>query len=191
MNIRSADIEDGARPACTETIVLGAHDNHYYIRPIRPDELDAVLGVYRQCEDFLALGPVPTASMAMVLQDIEISQREGGVFCGIYDAADGGMIGVVDYVPRGFEDDPHLAHLSLLMIAAPFRQRGVGKAVVEAVEQEIAKDARVTAILSGVQVNNPHAIRFWQKRGYRIVSGPTLMPDQTTVFGLQKWLGVI
>jgi len=163
-----------------------SRDNRFYIRPIKPDELDAVLDVYRQCEDFLALGPAPAASMAMVLQDIEISQQEGGVFCGIYDAADDRMIGVVDYVPCGFEGDLHLAHLSLLMIAAPFRRQGVGKAVVEAIEREIKEDARVRAILSGVQVNNPQAVQFWQKRGYRIVSGPTLMPDQTTVFELRK-----
>jgi len=36
------------------------------------------------------------------------------------------------------------------------------------------------------QVNNPQAVSFWQKYGYRIVSGPTLVPDQTTVFGLRK-----
>jgi len=161
-------------------------DNRFYIRPIRPDELDAVFDVYRQCEDFLALGPVPIASMAMVLQDIELSQHEGGVFCGIYDAADDRLIRVVDYVSCDFEGDPHLAHLSLLMIAAPFRQQGVGKAVVEALEREIKKDAQVTAILSGVQVNNPQAVRFWQERGYSIVSGSTLMPDQTTVFELRK-----
>jgi ribosomal protein S18 acetylase RimI-like enzyme len=165
---------------------LVTRDNRLYIRPITRDELEAVLDVYRQCEDFLALGPVPTASMEMVLQDIEISRREGGIFCGIYDATDGKMIGVVDYVPGNFEGDPHQAFLSLLMIAAPFRQQGVGKAVVEAIEDEIKTDAQVTAILAGVQVNNPQAARFWQKRGYRIVSGPTLMPDQTTVFGLRK-----
>lgn len=28
------------------------------IRPLVPGKLDAVLDVYRQCEDFLALGPV-------------------------------------------------------------------------------------------------------------------------------------
>jgi len=172
-------------------MTLVTRDSRFQIRPITSDELDAVLDVYRQCEDFLALGPVPMASMAMVLQDIEISRHEGGVFCGIYDAANGAMIGVVDYVPCGFESDPHLAHLSLLMIAARFRQQGVGQVVVEAIEQEITKDAQVTAILSGVQVNNPPAIQFWQKRGYRIISGPTLMPDQTTVFGLRKWLDVI
>jgi ribosomal protein S18 acetylase RimI-like enzyme len=159
--------------------------NSVEIRVITQADLDAVLKVYRQCEDFLALGPVSTASMEMVLKDMEISEQAGGVFCGIYTPV-GEMIGVVDYIPRDFEGDPQLAFISLLMIAAPFRKQGIGKAVVEAIENEIRKDARVSAILSGVQVNNPLAVRFWQKNGYRIVSGPELMPDQTTVFGLRK-----
>ena len=161
------------------------HDHSLEIRPIIPDDLNAVLEVYRQCEDFLALGPVSTASMEMVLKDIEISEQEGGVFCGIY-TADGKMIGIVDYVPSNWEGDPHAAFLSLLMIAAPFRKQGIGAAVVEAVEKEIRKDTGITTILSGVQVNNPQAIKFWQRQGYRIVSGPTLFPDQTTAFGLCK-----
>jgi ribosomal protein S18 acetylase RimI-like enzyme len=155
------------------------------IHPTTQDDLDAVLDVYRQCEDFLALGPVPTASMEMVLKDLEISHVEGGVFCGIY-TADGKMIGIIDYVPSNFKDEPHTAFLELLMIAAPFRKQGIGKAVVEAIENETRKDARVSTILSGVQVNNPQAIRFWQRNGYRIVSGPELFPDQTTAFGLRK-----
>ncbi len=164
---------------------IGIREYSLEIRTITQDDLDAVLDVYQQCEDFLALGPVPTASMEMVRKDIEISQRQGGVFCGIY-TADGKMIGVVDYVPSNFEGDAHLAFLSLLMIAGSFRKQGIGKAVVKAIENEIKKDAQVMAILSGVQVNNPQAVQFWQKNGYRIVSGPELLPDQTTVFGLRK-----
>jgi ribosomal protein S18 acetylase RimI-like enzyme len=160
-------------------------DKSFEVRTITQDDLVEVLDVYRQCEDFLALGPEPTASMAMVLKDIEISQREGGVFCGVY-AADGGMIGVVDFVPSNFEGDPHIAFLSLLMIAPSFRNRGIGTTIVELIENEIRKDAEVTAILSAVQVNNPKALQFLQKKGYRIVGGPKLQPDQTTTFRLQK-----
>lgn len=155
------------------------------IRPITRADLRAVLEVYRQCEDFLALGPVPTASMEMVLKDIEHSQAAGGMFCGIYTAA-GSLAGIIDYVPGGFEGKPQLACLSLLMLARPFRKQGLGRAVVAAIENEIKKDPRVSAILSGVQVNNPPAVQFWQKNGYRIVSGPKLLPDQTTVFDLRK-----
>jgi ribosomal protein S18 acetylase RimI-like enzyme len=155
------------------------------IRPIGHDDLDAVLDVYRQCEDFLALGPVPTASMGMVLKDIEISQNDGGIFCGIF-APDRKMIGIIDYVPSNYKGDPHVAFLELLMIAAPFRNQGVGKAVVEAIENEIKKDAKVSTILSGVQVNNPQAMQFWQRNGYRIVSEPKLHPDRTTAVDLRK-----
>jgi ribosomal protein S18 acetylase RimI-like enzyme len=164
---------------------MRTRENSLEIHPVTPDDLDAILDVYRQCEDFLALGPVATASLGMVMQDILISQRAGGIFCGIY-ALDGKMVGIVDYVPNNYEGEPAQAFLELLMIAAPYRQQGVGKAVVDAVEAEIRKDPQVTAILSGVQVNNPRAMRFWQARGYRIVSGPTLMLDQTTAYALRK-----
>lgn len=166
-------------------MIIPIREHFLEIRVIRKDDLEAILDVYQQCEDFLALGPVSTASMEMVLKDIEISQREGGVFCGIF-TANGKMIGVVDYIPSNYKGDPHIAFLSLLMIADSFRKQGIGKAVVEVIENEIRKDAQVMAILSGVQVNNPQAVQFWQKNGYRIVSGPELLPDQTTVFGLQK-----
>ena len=155
------------------------------IRAVTHDDLSSVLDVYWQCEDFLALGPEPVASMEMVLRDIETSQRDGGLFCGVFDA-DGRMFGVVDTVPSGFEGDPRLAFLSLLMIAAPYRNQGIGQAVVTLIEDEIRRDPQITAIFSAVQVNNPQAVRFWQKNGYRIVGGPELQPDGTTTFRLCK-----
>jgi ribosomal protein S18 acetylase RimI-like enzyme len=161
------------------------HDTSLEIRTITSDDLDTVLAVYRQCEDFLALCPVPVASMEMVLKDIEISQGGGGLFCGIFTSA-GEMIGVIDYVPANYEGDPSHAYLSLLMLAAPWRNMGIGRQVVDIIENEIMKDPRVTAILAGVQVNNPLAVKFWQRQGYRIVSGPKLLNDQTMVYDLRK-----
>ena len=51
------------------------------IRPIDRDDLPAVLEVYRQCEDFLALGPISEASMAMGYQVISgaESQQDGTI----------------------------------------------------------------------------------------------------------------
>lgn len=166
-------------------IPVKIRDTWLEIRLVAQDELDNVLKVYQECEDFLALGPVASASMEMVLADLEISRNEGGIFCGIY-TADRRMIGVIDYVPSHYQGHPHAAFLSLLMIASLFRNQGIGTAVVEAVEKEIRKDDRVTVIFSGVQVNNPQAARFWQRHGYRIVSGPKLHPDQTTAVDLRK-----
>jgi ribosomal protein S18 acetylase RimI-like enzyme len=169
-------------------ITAKTQDNLLQIRPVTQGDLDSVLQVYKQCEDFLALGPVATASMDMVLKDLEISKAEGGVFCGIH-TADGKMIGVIDYVPKDYRGDPHAAFLSLLMITSPYRNQGIGKAVVNAFEKEVTKDAQVTVIYSGVQVNNPLAVRFWQRNGYRIISEPKLHPDQTTAVDLKKVVG--
>jgi ribosomal protein S18 acetylase RimI-like enzyme len=166
-------------------IAITGNDRTLEIHPIPEEELTDVLAVYRACEDFLALGPVATASIEMILKDMEISKEQGGLFCGIYNGQ-GRMIGVVDYVPNHYQGNPHLAELSLLMIASGDRSQGIGKAVVQAIENEVCRDPQVTAILSGVQVNNPQAIRFWKRMGYCITSGPRTHPDQTTVFDLRK-----
>lgn len=57
---------------------------------------------------------------------------------------------------------------------------------MEAIENEIKKNAEIDKILSGVQVNNSKAVRFWQRNGYHIVSEPKLYPDQTTAVDLRK-----
>ncbi len=174
-------------PLKGSTLIIRANvqDSFVEIRPVGQDDLDAVLEVYRQCEGFLALGPIATASMETVAKDIQLSKEASGVFCGIY-TPDGTMTGVVDYVPNKYQGNPQAAFLSLLMIAAPFRSQGIGKAVVNAVEDEIRQDSQVTTIFSGVQVNNPQAIQFWLKHDYRIVSEPKFHPDQTTAVDLQK-----
>ncbi len=157
----------------------------FSLHEITASDLESVLAVYRQCEDFLALGPVAHASMEMVLADLEISKKEGGTYYGIFSQT-GEMIGVVDYVLSGFEGNPDHAFLSLLMIASPFRSKGIGKTIVEKIETEIKKNPAVTTILSGVQVNNPAGIAFWTKMGYRITAGPRNLPDLTTVYDLEK-----
>lgn len=151
-------------------------------------QLQSVLEVYRQCEDFLALGPVAQASLAMVRADLALSRKEGCTFYGIYHPVSGEMVGIVDFSTFGFEGDDHLAFLSLLMIAAPHRGGGLGAEVVAAVEAEIRRVGRASAIESGVQVNNPVAIRFWQRMGYAITSGPRDMHDGTTAYQLLKKL---
>lgn len=156
------------------------------IRPVKPDDLAAVLEVYRQCEDFLALGPQPHASVEMVNADLEHSRLEGGIFCGVFAGSPPGMVGIIDYLRCGFEGAADTAFLSLLMIGAPYRHLGLGALIVKQVEDEIWQDPQITAICSGVQVNNPLAIRFWQSRGYAISGPPQTFADQTTAFPLRK-----
>jgi len=159
----------------------------FTIRPVGEDDLADVLSVYRQCEDFLALGPVPQASMPMVQADLDLSAAHGGSFCGIFDLG-GALLGVIDVFPEGYEGEPQTAFLNLLMIAQPYRSCGLGTAIVQAVEQHLVTQHAVDTIRAGVQVNNFGGIRFWARQGYVTVSGPIDFPDGTAGFDLCKTL---
>lgn len=157
----------------------------FEIRPVGEANMDALLAVYRACEDFLALGPTPHASEAMIRGDLLASAAEGGRFCGVFNPA-GDLLGVVDFAAHGHRGDRAEAHLALLMLASPHRGLGLGARVVQAVEHEIWHDAAVKVIAAEVQVNNPRALRFWERMGYRAVGGPELEPDGTTVYHLLR-----
>jgi ribosomal protein S18 acetylase RimI-like enzyme len=154
------------------------------LRNVMAEDITDILDIYRQCEDFLALGPNPKASPAMVTKDIEDVCKEGGVFKSIY--AGNRLTGVVSYVTKGFAGKLSDAFIYLLMIIPSFRTKGIGARIVEMIEKEILADAKVTSILAGVQVNNPRALKFWRNNGYRVTSGPEQMPDGTVVFHISK-----
>ena len=157
------------------------------IRLITDTDLPALLEVYRQSEDFLALGPNPHASLEIIAADRALSREEGGEFCGLFDE-EGRLMGVIDFVRSGFEGDPACAFLELLMIAAPYRGQGLGEQAFHWLEGELRKLPGVTRLQAGVQVNNPGAIRFWQRMGFKIIGGPERMPDTTVCYQLEKAL---
>jgi ribosomal protein S18 acetylase RimI-like enzyme len=161
----------------------------FTLRPVdrkAPAVLAALLEVYRQCEDFLALGPQPHASPEMVQADLDLSQAGGGHFYGIYLCPSDEMVGVADYIPCGFEGIRQHAFIELLMIAQPFRGRGLGERIVDELEALIRKDPLITVIRLGCQINNPGGLRFWQRCGYRITGPAVRYPDQTTGYPLEK-----
>lgn len=165
---------------------------NFFIQPVGEERLNDLYQLYRQCEDFLALGPVAQASEDMVLADLALSREHGGAFCGIYDPASGALMGVLETIPaRGAEAAPYI---SLLMIGAPYRRRGLGKAVLAALEDDLRRQALeagrgpLRSIEASVQVNNPEALRFWQREGFGIISAPALQPDGTTSVDMRKEL---
>ena len=161
--------------------------NNLEVKTVTENELEAILSVYCQNEDFLALGPEPKASLEMVSKDLKLSRDESGCFCGIFKT-DGSIVGIVDFVPQDFEGENGVSFISLLMIAAPFRNRGLGTKVINMVEEEIVNNFHSNTIQVAVQTNNPGTLRFWKQLGYEIFQGPELRPDKTTVYYLRKKL---
>jgi ribosomal protein S18 acetylase RimI-like enzyme len=168
----------------------------FRVIPLSAADQGAILDVYRDCEDFLALGPQALASRAMVLADLTAAAAHGRSYCGIYVEGRDGQVegalselaGVIDYLLSGFAGRADTAELELLMIRAGQRGRGLGEAVVRWLEEQIRQDGRARTIESGVQVNNPRAQRFWLRMGFEIVSGPNQMEDQTVAYQLRKGL---
>jgi RimJ/RimL family protein N-acetyltransferase len=158
--------------------------NDYIVRAMETDDLQRTLAVYQQVEDFLALGPVPKASMEMVLEDIQHSKESGGLFCVVVDN-NGNQIGVVDFVP---ELTKGTAFLSLLMISQEFRNQGIGHAIVKALESYLIYTYGIHTIESGVQTNNEPGIRFWKKCGFEIGQTAKPLEDGTIAYDMTKRL---
>jgi ribosomal protein S18 acetylase RimI-like enzyme len=155
------------------------------IIPISDDQIDLILEIYQNCEDFLALGPVAKASKDMVLADMAHAREIGSIYCGLYTDQDR-LIGIVEYLPMHHLNVPGAAFIELVMIAVNFRGQGFGSKTIQDLEALIWADPNVHSIDLAVQVNNPAARRFWERHGYLMISGPEYQPDGTTVFTMQK-----
>jgi ribosomal protein S18 acetylase RimI-like enzyme len=156
--------------------------------PMSEQNVPAILEVYRRCEDFLSLGPRPTASAEMVIEDIQTCQTEKGVYYAIF-LAETEMIGVLAVVPKEVDNIVVEAYIELLMITPQHRRKRIGKHVLRVIEANIKNKTGVFLLSTSVQINNPGAIRFWQNNGYVIFEGPQLQLDSTTVYHMRKDLG--
>lgn len=161
-------------------------DANFTLRILNENDLPALLELYCACEDFLALGPCPRASLQMVRHDLELSRSSRGAFHGIFDPA-GRLIGVADWISSGFEGEAAIAFIELLMIATPRRRAGLGRAVAEEIEGRI-RQGGAQRIELGVQVNNLAAQRFWLRCGFRSAGPPQKMADGTTAMRMRKEL---
>ncbi|MFZ5827612.1 MAG: GNAT family N-acetyltransferase [Bacillota bacterium] len=153
-------------------------------RPVNEAEIDDLVALYQRCADFIRLGTDKLIDAKMVQADLDISGREGGRFEGIY-TANGQLIGVLDVALDGYEGEPDLAFLILLMIDPAYRGQGLGAQVVRRVEIEVWANPRIHRFQTAVQVNNPKAAAFWEAVGFDRISGPTLQPDGTTTYLLE------
>jgi len=156
--------------------------NGMKIKPFETINLISTLEVYKQCEDFLSLGPVPYASMEMVQTDIDNSVNSKGIFCCIWNESEK-QIGVLDFIP---EVEIGIAFLDLLMISKQYRYNGIGTSIVKELAVYLKEKYHTKIIKSGVQTNNSIGINFWKKNGFILESIPKDMNDGTVAFQMKK-----
>jgi len=157
----------------------------WILSPLLENQHTHALAVYQACEDFLALGPEPHASAAMVTADLQYSREHGGLYSGIWHLET--LVGVLDYIPSHYEGQPYCAFINLLMIIPSWRGSGLGHSVITRLEQQLSTQG-ITQVWTAVQVNNPLALSFWQHCGYVIKVPPARQSDGTTTQLLAKSL---
>jgi [ribosomal protein S18]-alanine N-acetyltransferase len=65
------------------------------------------------------------------------------------------------------EENPPLAHIITLDVDAKHRRQGVGRALLETLESNLAARG-VRSILLETAIDNEAAVAFWKRHGYRI-----------------------
>ena len=65
------------------------------------------------------------------------------------------------------EENPPLAHIITLDVEETYRRRGIGTAVLEKIESNLAARG-VRSILLETASDNDSAVAFWKSHGYRI-----------------------
>jgi ribosomal protein S18 acetylase RimI-like enzyme len=151
------------------------------VKAIDDHQLGATREVYRQCEDFLALGPAPAASLDMFVADIQHSREADAIYCGIWRGNT--QVGVLDFIP---EAEPKTAEILLLMIARPYRSQGFGSAILEGLIRHLGETYDTRTVTGGVQINNPSAIAFWRRHGFEIGSEARDCGDGTTAYPMDR-----
>lgn len=168
---------------------LGVHmifvTEGFTIRKIYENDVDTIFRVYKDSEDFLLLGPEPKASKDMVFKDIESSAKTGGIYCLILNKEEE-EIGIVDFIPNMYKENPRYGYISLIMIKSEYRNKGYGKKVVDLIEGIMQKQHQVEKVFVSIQENNAKGIKFWERKGYKIFSEPELQPDKTIVLHMEK-----
>jgi RimJ/RimL family protein N-acetyltransferase len=125
------------------------------IKLVRVSEtnIDQVFQVYKECEDFLSLGPEPKASLDMVYKDLEYSRESSGIYNLIMDE-NGCIIGIIDYIPYKYGKNGDYCYISLIMIKSQYRSQGYGKRVLREIEESVHRAYGISQFRASVQINN-------------------------------------
>lgn len=105
-------------------------------------------------------------SLGLSLQHIQArwQEQQQGWRTMLVAEHDGGLVGSVSFRPR--DELPGLLHLFALGVEAEHQSRGIGSALIAAVEQE-ARTRGMTGVHLAVGIDNEGAIRLYRRLGFQ------------------------
>ena len=132
----------------------------------------AMLAVYEQCADYLALQTPEPPSGAMVQSDVATTAKLGGVLAGLYRRDSNELIGMISFVPQNFRGQRDYAFVLNLMIGSTQRRQGYGTEAYRAVEEFIWRDEDVKRIGALLLPQHEPSYAFAEKQGFERAGGP-------------------
>jgi len=167
----------------------GKGEGRLEMRDLGARDYPDVIEVYRQSPRFIVElngRPAESIGLEMVEEDAAQAAHHGARFVGFFLRASGRMIGVADFVPGGYRDQPSRAWVALLLIAEPDQRQGYGTEAHELIDQAIRAAPDAQTIGLGVLINNGPALGFWQRLGYTRAGSTATDGDGREVVLLQK-----
>jgi len=105
-------------------------------------------------------------------------ERDGRhVFAAV--ASDGAIVGTVQLVPAGIDNQPHRAEISKMLVLRSARKRGLGAALMRAAEDTAARTGKT---LLNLDTASDDAERLYSALGWKLagrIPNYALMPDGT------------
>ncbi|GEM86208.1 GNAT family N-acetyltransferase [Meiothermus granaticius] len=139
--------------------------------PVTPEAAAVVHELYLRCPTYIALIGGDTPTLNDIQRELETlrhdTRRQAYLLF-----QEGKVIGFLDY--KVAYPDLHSATVSLLLIDERLQNQGLGKLVVEQLEQLLSgRTERLFAVVYG---NNEKAKAFWKRQGYTHAhdGGPSL-----------------
>ncbi len=135
-------------------------------------EETAILVVYEQCADYLALQTPEPPSGAMVRSDVATTAMNDGIFAGIFRRDSNELSGAISFVPNNFHGQRDYAFVLNLMIGSAHRRQGYGTEAYQAVEKFIWLDPDVKRIGTLLLPQHEPSYAFAEKLGFERAGGP-------------------
>jgi ribosomal protein S18 acetylase RimI-like enzyme len=150
----------GAGPAPIAPQAAGDAPPGVRLRPARADEEDIVAALRRACGWSAETVPHQFRAMREGRRQIWIAECDGYVVATV----------TVEWIAddRQLADGQTTAHISNLVVHPSYRHRGIGRALLAAVERAAAGRG-CRAITIGVDRGNDYARTLYERRGYTFV----------------------
>ena len=137
---------------------------------LAPADVAALSRLLAECiEDGASVGfvlPATAAKMETFWQRVDATLERGARRLLVAEDANGDLVGSVQLVDPSSENQPHRADVAKMLVRPSARRRGVGAALLAAVESLARRHGKTLLVLDTA---TPEADRLYRRHGWQLV----------------------